>query len=291
MKQSTISLLSLIAKMVFPLKGVFHMRKYISFFRMRFINGLQYRAAAFAGIATQFAWGLMEILMFRAFYEGNPDVFPMEFSQLSSYIWLQQSFLALFMLWFFEVDIFFAITSGNVAYELVRPMNLYHMWFTKNLSSRLSKAVLRCMPILLVAVFLPPPYNISLPSGVSAFIWFAVSMVLGFLVVVAFCMLVYIATFFTLSPIGVRIMAVTMMEFLSGDVIPIPFFPDNIRFVFELLPFASMQNMPLRIYSGNIAGRDIFIGIGLQVFWLFAMVAAGKLLMNRALKKVIIQGG
>lgn len=31
------------------------MRKYISFFRIRFINGLQYRAAAYAGIATQFA--------------------------------------------------------------------------------------------------------------------------------------------------------------------------------------------------------------------------------------------
>ena len=32
------------------------MKKYLSFFRIRFIAGLQYRAAAWAGIATQFAW-------------------------------------------------------------------------------------------------------------------------------------------------------------------------------------------------------------------------------------------
>lgn len=30
------------------------MKKYLSFFRMRLINGLQYRAAAFAGVLTQF---------------------------------------------------------------------------------------------------------------------------------------------------------------------------------------------------------------------------------------------
>ena len=43
------------------------MKKYLSFFRLRFITGLQYRTAALAGIATQFFWGAMEILTFRAF--------------------------------------------------------------------------------------------------------------------------------------------------------------------------------------------------------------------------------
>ena len=47
------------------------MKKYLSFFRIRFIAGLQYRAAAWAGIATQFAWGGMTILMFWAFYQSG----------------------------------------------------------------------------------------------------------------------------------------------------------------------------------------------------------------------------
>ena len=40
------------------------MKKYLSFFRIRCIAGLQYRTAAWAGMATQFAWGGMTILMF-----------------------------------------------------------------------------------------------------------------------------------------------------------------------------------------------------------------------------------
>ena len=74
------------------------MKKYLAIFRIRFINALQYRAAALAGMATQFAFGFMFILAFEAFYKVNPDAFPMEFSQTVSYIWIQQAFLALFFL-------------------------------------------------------------------------------------------------------------------------------------------------------------------------------------------------
>ena len=43
------------------------MRKYISVLRIKFLNGLQYRSAALAGMATQFAWGGMLVLLYRAF--------------------------------------------------------------------------------------------------------------------------------------------------------------------------------------------------------------------------------
>ena len=62
------------------------MKKYLSFFRLRFITGLQYRTAALAGIATQFFWGAMEILTFRAFYQSDPASFPMTLQATSSYI-------------------------------------------------------------------------------------------------------------------------------------------------------------------------------------------------------------
>ena len=61
------------------------MRKYLAFFRLRFSMDLQYRAAAFAGVITQFAWGTMEILMFRAFYQADASAFPMSFQATASY--------------------------------------------------------------------------------------------------------------------------------------------------------------------------------------------------------------
>jgi len=263
---------------------------YLSLFRIRFINSLQYRLAAYAGVATQFAWGFMTLLQFGAFYSAGGE-FPMEYSQLSSYVWLQQAFLALFMAWFFDNEIFALITGGNIAYELARPVDLYTMWFTKNAAIRCSKALLRFIPILAVSVFLPAPYGLSLPASLPAFIMFCVTMVLALCVVVAFVMLVYIATFYTMNPLGVRLIALSATDFLTGALIPLPFFPDRLRKIIELTPFASMQNLPLRIYCGNIAGAELWHSVGLQVFWLAALVVFGRMWMNAALRRVVVQGG
>lgn len=267
------------------------MKKYLSFFRMRFIAGLQYRAAAVAGIATQFVWGFMEILLFRAFYEADATAFPMSFEALASYIWLQQAFLVLFMGWFLENEIFQSISDGSIAYELCRPVQIYPMLFSRSTANRLSKAVLRCLPILVIAAFLPRPYRLSLPVNAEAAFWFIVSMLFSFLIAVAFGMIIYIITFYTISPLGLRIVVMNIVEFFSGGILPLPFFPDKIRQVVELLPFASMQNIPLRIYSGDIMGDDILFRIGLQFFWLAAIVLLGKSLMQKALRRVIVQGG
>ena len=81
------------------------MRACFSFFRIRFLAGLQYRSAAWAGIATQFVWGGMTLLLYAAFYKTGADAFPMTFPALASYIWLQQAFLAFFAMWYFEPEL------------------------------------------------------------------------------------------------------------------------------------------------------------------------------------------
>lgn len=267
------------------------MKKYLSFFTIRFLNGLQYRAAAVAGMATQFAWGYMRIKMFLAFSKANPAAMPMEFDQLASYIWLQQAFLAFFAVWILDNEIFEEIRSGNVAYELCRPLDLYNLWFVKNLAMRLSRSVLRCFPILFIALVLPKPLSMSLPQSPASLILFLISLALGLFVSVAFCMVLYITTFFTLSPAGVRVMAISLVDFLSGGIIPLPMLPEKLLFFLELLPFASMTNTPLRVYSGHIAGTELAFSLGLQLLWLTVLVLLGRFMMKRALTRVVVQGG
>lgn len=267
------------------------MKKYLSFFRLRFTMGLQYRAAALAGIVTQFAWGFMEVMMFRAFYRTDAQAFPMSFSATASYIWLQQAFLAFFAAWMMENEIFDSIINGNIAYELCRPVSIYNMWFSRSIANRLSRAVLRCFPILAVNVFVPKPYGISAPASTYHFFMFLITLISGLALTVSFCMLVYMLTFFTVSPEGLRMLFVSAVEFFAGAVIPLPFFPEKLQRVMELLPFASMQNVALRIYSGSLGGTAMKRAVALQVFWLIVITAAGKLLCRLAERNVMVQGG
>ena len=129
------------------------------------------------------------------------------------------------------------------------------------------------------------------PQSLSAFLWWAVTMVLGLAVTVGFGMLIYLTTFFTLSPDGVRMVAVSLVEILQGGIIPLPFFPDGLRQFLELLPFAAMQNVPLRAWSGDLSGQDLYAAAGLQLFWAIVLVGSGWLLAQKALKKTVVQGG
>lgn len=261
------------------------MKAYMSIFRVHFISTIQYRLAAFAGILTQFAWGSMLILMFSAFYQSNPAAFPMGLDNVTDYIWLQQALLNLFALWIFDNQIFQNVTDGQVTYELIRPLDLYNNWFARNLAMRTARTMLRCFPTLLIALLIPAPYGLSITRQFPLFL---VTFILSVLLVISFVMLIYIANFYLLSPTGIRMLVMTIGEFLTGAIIPLPFLPNSLQDFIELTPFGAMQNIPLRVYSGDLSSWIIVLP---QLFWLIILVALGQSMMKNALKRVVIQGG
>ncbi|WP_314065456.1 ABC-2 family transporter protein [uncultured Vagococcus sp.] len=267
------------------------MSKYQSLFRVKFIGGLQYRTAAWAGIVTQFVWGFLEILLFQAFYQSDPSAFPMSLEATVSYVWLQQAFLALYMIWFWENDIFDSIQSGNVSYELVRPISVYNMWFVRGVATRISRTLLRCLPILIVAFCLPKPYKLIPPASIGVLGLFMMTMVLSLLVIISLNMIVYFLSFYTLNAFGLRMIFQSIGSILSGEILPLPFFPDGVARILAFLPFASIQNVPFRVYSGDLAGEALTQSVLLQVFWIVILVMVGKLLERQVVKKVVIQGG
>ena len=267
------------------------MRKYIAFFRMRFTMGLQYRAAALGGLACQFFWGAMAILAFKAFYDTDPAAFPMSMPAMSSYIWLQQALLTLLSMGGIDPEFFNVIENGNVAYELCRPIDVYGMWYSRSAATRVSNALLRCIPVLAVTALIPAPYGLMAPPDILTFLTFLVSLTLALAVITAMGMIVYMITFHTITPRGVRLIAVNICDFFSGDIVPLPFFPEGFRQFAELMPFSATANVPLRIYSGDLHGPEMVRLMALQAFWAAALILAGKLIEHRELKRVTVQGG
>lgn len=267
------------------------MKKYYSIIRIRFINKLQYRAAVLGMILKNFLFALTEILLYMALYRSNPNAFPMGLSQVVSYMWMKQVFIALFRVIIEDWEIYSAISSGSICYELVRPVDLYGKWFCQSAGNRLAIMVISNLPVFLLALIVPEPYRIVLPHSSQQILLFLVSTVLAFAVVVAFAMLMYVSLFYIISQRGIKIIVTAVTTFLSGSVVPLPFFPEKVLAVVKLLPFAAMQNMPLQIFSGSITGRAAARGVCFQMIWFAVFFAAGKLFMRQALSKVVVQGG
>lgn len=267
------------------------MSAYYSVLKLRLLNGMQYRAAALAGVATQFFWGFMYIMIFEAFYEHSSITPPISLKELITYIWLQQSFLAFIMLWFRDNELFNLITTGNIAYELCRPCELYGFWYAKLLAGRLSSALLRCLPILAVAFFLPEPYRMTIPPNFVTGLLFFLALFIGLFLLVAISMFIYISVFFTMSPVGSTLMIGVIGEFFAGLIIPIPLMPEWLKTIAYMLPFRLTADFPFRVYSGNIPQNEALMGIFAQLAWLVLLVWLGRVALNKALRRVVVQGG
>jgi len=61
--------------------------------------------------------------------------------------------------------------------------------------------------------------------------------------------------------------------------------------ILNVLPFASIQSTPFLIYTGYLDGQVALQRMGVQVLWLIVLFLLGRLIMGRALKKVVVQGG
>lgn len=267
------------------------MRFYLSYLKLRFITGLQYRTSALAGIITQFFFGIVFIMVYFAFYESGSSQVPMEFSSLVSYLWLNQSFFSLVNMLYKDTEIFDLIKNGNIAYELIRPKKLYFIWFAKIIGQRLAMVTLRCIPVILIAFILPKPFNLSLPSSIGSFILFVITLIIGTILMTAIITLYHVITLNTLNEKGIPHIFATVADILSGLVVPIPFFPKFLQVISTYLPFRYISDLPFRIYSSDIGMQEGLVGLLVQMVWIVIIIGIGYIITQKSLKRVVVQGG
>ena len=268
------------------------MRQYFSMFKLKFINNLQYRAAALAGLSTQFFFGFVFVMVYIAFYASNSTVkAPMELSQVVSYLWLNQAFFSLIYMWQKDKELLSMIRNGNIAYELCRPLNFYLKWYSTLYGSRLAAVLLKFAPVLIMAFFLPAPYNLSLPNGILAFILFLIALFLSSILVTAITLIFHLITFFTIDEKGVLSLLMVIAEIFEGGLIPLAFYPKFLQIIAYLLPFRYVCDLPFRIYSGSISTLAAIPNLIGTIIWIFITVYIGILISKKALKKAVIQGG
>jgi ABC-2 type transport system permease protein len=262
------------------------MKTYIALFSARFRVLLQYRLAAIAGLATQVFWGLLRMMILEGFYAASSVQPPLSLDEALTYTWLGQAFFRMIP---FSVDQETAqkVRDGSVAYDLVRPIDLYWSWYSRGLAVLSGPTLMRAAPLLAIALF----FGMRGPASLVHFLAWLPSMALGLCLSAAILTTVSISLFWTVSGEGVsRLLPVAVWVF-SGIVIPLPLLPDRLRSVLELLPTSSIIDTPFRIYMGRYTPQDFPLHIGLQVFWVLVVIAFGKAAVARGIRRAVVQGG
>lgn len=271
-------------------------RPYTAAFVARFVVMLQYRAAAIAGFATQCWWGAIKVMTYAAFYHSSPAAAqsPISLAQVITYTWLAQGFLALAG-WSCDPEVALAVRSGAIAFDRLRPVDTYALWYVRAAGWMTSRALPRATLMALLAGVLFPlfgleDWSLRPPPSLAAAALFAISLSLLVALSSSIVVLLNVAVVATLNDRGVNSLLGPFVVVLSGHLIPLPLFPDWLQPFLFIQPFAGVIDIPFRIYTGHLAGRMALIGLTLQAAWMLVFVVVGRSSLRRAFGRAEIQG-
>jgi ABC-2 type transport system permease protein len=266
-------------------------KPYLSILRIKLIAGLQYRTVALAGLAINLFYGLILTTILLLFYRlGKNQNASMTIQQGVTYIWLAQCFINLIPLGL-DSEVYQKITSGDFAYELCRPLDLYWHWFARASAMRLSNTALKSGLGLIVCALLPAPYGIQAPASFLSLLAAILSLIAALLLSCSFTNLAN--TFLLqveLGP-GINNLLNALITIFSGMLVPLALFPDWLQPFLRMLPFAGLMDFPLELYIGLIPYSDLFFVLARQIFWIVALVLLGRWRLKKGLQRTVVQGG
>jgi ABC-2 type transport system permease protein len=270
-------------------------RPYLTVFAARFLMMLQYRAAAFAGVITQFWFGAIMVAALAAFYASGRGTASITLNQAITYTWLGQAFLGL-LPWNVDPEIAAMMRSGNVAYERLRPVDTYVYWLARAMAWRLAATLLRCIPLVIITALVFPvvglgEWALRAPESFPALGLFALSMIAVAFLSCAMTTLLNISIVSMVADQGINAITNPLVVILSGMIIPLPLFPDWLQAFLLVQPFAGLVDIPYRIYFGHLSGAAALGAISLQIAWTVVLIIVGHALMARTMGRIQVQGG
>lgn len=248
---------------------------------------LTYRAAMWAGLATNVFFGLLRAFVMVALYGARDQVAGLTLQDAITYTALSQAviaYLSIFGWW----DVMESVNSGEVAADMLRPMSYLRFWMAADLGRATVNFVLRGATILLLYSIV---VELTLPTSSLQWAAFLMAVPLSWLVSFSWRFLVNLASFWTPNARGFGRFAFGIVWVLSGFYMPLALYPDWFRALCEMTPFPSMVSIPLEIFLGTLSGTEIAQSMIYQLAWAVTLLAIATFVLNRGVRRLVIQGG
>jgi ABC-2 type transport system permease protein len=263
------------------------MRTFLALTQLAIQRQFTYRAAAMAGLATNFFFGLLRAAVMLALYGDLTVVNGMTLQDAITYTGLSQASIAYLSLfsWF---EIVHSVNSGQVGADLLKPMSYFGFWMAQDLGRAIINLLVRGLPIML---FYALAFDITVPDSPGQWLALCLTVFLAWLTSFAWRFLINLSAFWSPNAVGFCRLFFALSWFFSGFFMPLRFFPEWFQRLCYLTPFPQMINTPVEIYLGLLAGPQIVQALSVQLAWIIALVLLGQLVLLAGVRRLVIQGG
>jgi len=263
-------------------------------YRHVFLVGLQSNLVYRWNFAIRALFSLFHLsvifILWSAAFEGKTQIGTFDLGQTMTY------FIMMLMLQFFigafseDFQISEEIRNGLINQFLLKPINYFLYRISIFCAARLVTGLLALVPLALILLLLK--HHLTLPTDLwrlllgfpamlmSAFIQFTIAYCFGLL------------TFWFLEIQSFIILSFAIETLLGGQVFPLDLMPKTLYQISQYLPYYYQMYFPVAIFTGRIADpMQALAGLGIQAFWVVALLGCATLLWKRGLRRHTAVGG
>ena len=267
--------------------GEINVKKYIYIIKTQIIKSMTYEFSVYGNIFLQTIIMITSAYFWKALYKGQENVGTVDAESMLTYI-IISSMMSVLLITNVEKRIEMSVGKGTVATDMMKPVNLFGVYFAEDLGSVFALVFQNMLPILIFGtLFIKVPKM----ADVSALPLFVIAVLESFMINWLIAALFGMIAFAAVSIDALIQVKKHLIRLLSGSIIPIWFFPSGVAKVLSSLPFVYIYQLPLSIYIGKGERAEQIAGMKIQFLWLVALTAVFIFAQRRVTKKVMVQGG
>ncbi len=244
-----------------------------------------YRSAAALKLIVNLFVTILYIYLWRAVYGGKETVGGFTLPDMLAYILLMRVFQSLYPLSVSD-SLGEFIKNGEIAVALLRPVRVELQFLSAAVGGAIYDFCFCGLPSLLMFLLFVPVSPFCFAALPKVIAWLFGSFVFVFLLELTVGTLGY----YTNNLWGLGVFKGTVVSFLSGELLPLHFYPARLLSLFGWLPFASMYYVPVLLFLGKtVDGLSTYSA----VLWIgnLLLVAIYLPLSKRMIRHIMVQGG
>ncbi|MFA6755615.1 MAG: ABC-2 family transporter protein [Bacilli bacterium] len=273
-------------------------RKYTPFIRSQMMNGLAYKSFLYTWFLSLIISAICFCFLWIGVYsskENGATVNGFSLNEMLFYYVFITFTQILITSSPSQDSITTQVMDGTISTQLIKPLSYRLTMLFMSIGNFLSNYLLLILPVSILGIIIFHFTGIFIISNVLDFI-------LRYVLYILFCFIASIlydsinylfgiCSFYTLADFGMFLLKQIIINFLSGTMLPLSFFPDIAKKILYYSPFASLGQNPLLILMGKMDYTGILFNFGLILLWIVFFEIINKLFFNHAIKHVTIQGG
>lgn len=260
---------------------------YLTLLLMGLQRALAYRMTLLIGMLSGLINLVLLYYLWQTIYHGQTQVGQYDWSMMRTYLVLSYAVNGL-LTWRSQSNIFRTIRTGEVANELLRPLDYFGMQLAQTTGTAIVEGGISALLALAVGLLW---LDVAPPVSPSAGGLFLLSVVLGFLIKFLISFLIALLCFWTINSVGLMWAQNALVGLFSGALIPLNLLPAWLQTLMTLTPFQGILFIPLSIYLGTVQGLALGGVLLLQIGWIAALTWLAYWLWQPAIRVLEIQGG